>query len=1369
MAMPDTCCSAPIPVECFAPPRVAWPRAWERVPVAPVPGRRRQSKIWKRVGGVPPVPNHEPYIRAMAELETQGLCPRKRERHARHFASWGDAIWDPRADQQLQREEIERDLEEARGTYDANSSCMGHTNVGNTVSVALAEQQTPETLATGFRSRPATFPEENLKWIPKKRDSSRWPITAEEQTPRDVPVPAEPVEVALKMDETQMSRRSTRRASSRLSLSPRKLLRPASPVKDSGTLSSPVKRAASLSPTKVADSPLSAFRVKATPTRVVLEAPEGSVLALSPSKPSRSPATPTAAASSTNANTTAERSSSSEAPSPAPLLFDQPVEDVHAESPHEARRRISLQSARRTERTPSGVARLLALKKGRSSPNRRHSFTSLESIPESVPRERKGRRNTMDIFCVGPDEVRGAERVVEVDMRKSLDIFAQAAEDTVDQTPGAAGGDEQDAKTSEQAPGLNDTSEVPVADCTVVDVTADIGVDAGADNAPPNEAAADASHIQAEADGDQNMGATNLSETPLTFGTVNSSETMFTPADADGLSTIYEESTFIERATPDAPTVAESETSSAANTSPPPSTAEPSSDDSSNAPPSSSNDTVLTDHCPDTPRSTELPEADSPIAGDSASVDGDVAQPAGSAPEARAASHVAESAGAMFSDDWPQTVHNGSPAERTQQTPPVSMGSSDSVGTSTTTAFPNQSQEEAKDDPKQPEAMLTPTVDEDDEVSLLEPYAKDLPSEPVSAPATAPEQAIEGSQASEDTITGKVNGFTPINCKASSPADATLTHLRDDEEDAPLGSDDMDADEVVEEDVVEDDCGDATAAMDEEATVVAPRPENDTLQLHAKQDDSETEMLRNFVTRVTADKNARAAAAAAALAKKCARRSSLLASMTSSTGSPMMRDRTEADRAPLRARSPNSPSPTRKRKLDNFEDEPTKNTTAGAAPSNDTTEVRDDKPRLKRRKRADAGLDSTTETPSPDSPAASQPRRSSRSRIALRPSAPSANSIALSMLPMRLPSMGAMSDDGSFSPAAMAAAAAAAARQRAEDKDLAALTRANTRKNKGGAVPPQMVLARQAEDPTWRMNELKGVYEAKERRANGKVPGQAEGSEEKGSAVDGGEANKSKKAPKSVRWAEELVSYHQPDNDEPPQPSVFRSLASQLLADVTMADDAIDDVGVDEIAEAEPPAPPEPVVEKTARVQPRRTGRAATAATSTSSASAVPSAAPTPSTAPGPPRLRRSTRSSRLPPPTPVKKMHQKAAGATEKAAPTKKSSASAAAKTTTETAPTAAGKGTTSAPSLRSRARKLPKLASASATATSAAGTAAVKSAVTAVASEEATAPSVLVPSRTSGMTTRRTRIAKLGMGVNGTPAPKRRGRAAAAADGGV
>src|SRR5205814_1598792 len=70
------------------------------------------------------------------------------------------------------------------------------------------------------------------------------------------------------------------------------------------------------------------------------------------------------------------------------------------------------------------------------------------------------------------------------------------------------------------------------------------------------------------------------------------------------------------------------------------------------------------------------------------------------------------------------------------------------------------------------------------------------------------------------------------------------------------------------------------------------------------------------------------------------------------------------------------------------------------------------------------------------------PRRSTRTRsarVALKPTAPSANSIALSLIPVRLPGMAGMDD-------AMLESHLAAAKNRSDEKDVTAVTRVNTRK-----------------------------------------------------------------------------------------------------------------------------------------------------------------------------------------------------------------------------------------------------------------------------------------------------------------------------------
>jgi hypothetical protein len=796
---------------------------------------------------------------------------------------------------------------------------------------------------------------------------------------------------------------------------------------------------------------------------------------------------------------------------------------------------------------------------------------------------------------------------------------------------------------------------------------------------------------------------------------------MFIPQDPEGLSTIFEESTYIEDESPE-----EDDVEQTAQTPKPDASApsyvdeeQPSDDELIQEQLADNEPSISKEGLYETSTSGEAtpPRASSPEVGttmDGASVDAievsvDERPAAESMPEPHvSASHVANTASCMASPDSPPFEREVTPTKTSEEIQDVEKTEIESPSST----------------PKRDSTMA-----EVSSRSLTEGSTAPVPGTPNATTAaghmeqaSTPENNVATVATQEES-----SGFTPINGRQTSPTNAPSSRLRDDD-DGPgdhQESDELDADEVLEEELPVDEGDDAAMAMDmdEDMTVEAPRPEYDTLQLHARHDDSETEMLRNFVTRVTADKNAKAAAAAAALVKKIARRSSSLGSITSSTGSPMAKPapQSPASRTPLGVKSPNSPNLSKKRKAESHDDDLAKDAPA-EGPSDQPSET----PRLKRRRMraADPVLETTTATtPSPEPDSDGGPRRSNRARstrVALRPSAPSANSIAFSMIPVRLPGMGAMDE------AAMDAHLASMARQRSEEKGLAAATRANTRKNKGAALPPPAVLARQAEDPAgWRMRELKGVWEAKERR---KGDGDEGGGDDGGEGVEEvGKGGKGKKsggagAAKAVRWAEELVRF------QTEEPSMFRGMARELLADVM-----VDDDGVDEIAEAEPPMPAEPVVEKTARVAARKGGSVSAA----SAASAAPAAA-----APAAPVSTRRTRSSRLPPPTPVKKMRSSEKTGGEKAAPAEKPAAE---KPAVEKP---GAEKPTAAPSLRTRARSLPKRT-------------AVPAAAAPPAAEPTPAPAATKTK--AGMATRRTRVTKLGMSGNGTPGPKRRGRPAA------
>ncbi|KAK4131263.1 hypothetical protein BT67DRAFT_464410, partial [Trichocladium antarcticum] len=928
----------PAAAECFLPPPTVYPRPWQRVAVAPVSGQHRQRRIWKRVGGTVVAPGHGDYVRAVAELARDGQEPRKRARQEKHIPVWGDARWDPKVEH---RRDGKWDLIDARA------------------SVSIADQDPREPAANagdGTKTRPALFPEEALTWVPRKRHNSRWPIEPKKETNTrmvadvqpltEFDVPASPacVDVALRLDDNQMRRRSTRRLSRRVTLipgddSPRKLpMATLSPSKIPAPMLSPVKRPpVTLSPTKVADSPHRSFRVNATPTKVVLESPQGNPPASSPLKPSSSPIIPAQDAVSSPAKTPNRIPPAKTPASPLPLMFDQPMSDAEVESQHEARRRLSLQSARRTERGPGGILRLLALKTGRTSPNRRHSFTSAEMLPEDVRKSSKSRRNTLDAFCVGPDEIRGVapapggsdssaaygctlEGVVEVDMKTSSDMFSQPS------------------KPAEDTSAISPTNDSP-APLDVILSSPTTHHSSGPDELEAGVEAEDASLIQTTTS--LAGGVAEFYEADLTFDSSpeqptfealpnsepeDESDIMYGSYEPEGLSTIYEESSFMETQTEQVG-------------------AEPPLDES--AEPNCSSPSPVRQ-----PSSPALPSGTPQLSGD--------VRPAGETmPEAcglvdASTNHVGAGPDALSASDSPQPGCEASLAHVAQAQShgddEVSFVGFEEPGI---ISVPNNTFSGTFS--LETETMGAPSEDP--------PLDASPPGTPTQESGTKSELPVTP-ELEEAAALQESSGFTPINTRQISPPHAALS-MADDQADAHESeSDDFDEEEVVEEELGADLDDEPTAANNEEFTVTAEdqlRVENDTFQLQALalRDDSETEMLRNFVTRVAADKNAKAAAAAAALANKLARpkrRPGSTGSISSLAGSPIARAELEtpADRKPLGVKSPNSPSPTKKRKLEAVDD----------APAKDKDTDGHDAPRLKRRRKRAA--DPVLETPAAD-------------------------------------------------------------------------------------------------------------------------------------------------------------------------------------------------------------------------------------------------------------------------------------------------------------------------------------------------------------------------------------------------------------------
>ncbi|KAK3391471.1 hypothetical protein B0T20DRAFT_446578 [Sordaria brevicollis] len=420
----------------LAPPHIASPKAWERVPVIAL-RRCGPRQIWKRVGGLVIPPPIDPVF---VELDSRGRGQRKRARTERYVPTFANYNVDERY---YAIHNGTPDLAEARAYLSAAASY-------------LAREAPDPRLVAKILSKRATYPDDRLSYVPRKRHNTRWPLQrlanptrmlAEMQPYIELNVPTEPetVEPAHRIQGPQLMRRSTRRASSRLSLmsleqSPSKM--DFSPIKPPASrILSPVKRSPSKlsSPKKVAESPLRKFRVTATPTKVILKPSRLSLAAQTPIKSTPLKATPIRPSS-------VSESDSEVTPAHllhlSPLLFDQPIPETPSVPEHENRRRISLLSARRSDARPSFITRLLK-EFERDAPERRHSFSlAVEAVAAAT---NSSRRNSVNPSCIGSeDQVAGDDtedaqkqlteqeqvppslsRPLEVDAGTNLDIFGQ--------------------------------------------------------------------------------------------------------------------------------------------------------------------------------------------------------------------------------------------------------------------------------------------------------------------------------------------------------------------------------------------------------------------------------------------------------------------------------------------------------------------------------------------------------------------------------------------------------------------------------------------------------------------------------------------------------------------------------------------------------------------------------------------------------------------------------------------------------------------------------------------------------------------------------------------------------------------------------
>ena len=477
-----------------------------------------------------------------------------------------------------------------------------------------------------------------------------------------------------------------------------------------------------------------------------------------------------------------------------------------------------------------------------------------------------------------------------------------------------------------------------------------------------------------------------------------------------------------------------------------------------------------------------------------------------------------------------------------------------------------------------------------------------------------------------DTPPDRLSGFTPINLNGPNISPSSFSPTTQEFE-----TTNVEGTEVMGSHIVH---GETAIVMDDLADDledgIIPIEEEDTLTDQAVsvfEEDSETEMLRKFVTRVRADKSAKAAEASDALAKRklrAQRHSGSLGSTTSSTGSPMNKAPLPLKRRPLGERDLNSPSPRKRRKPDEGD-----HIFKGKAIFS-SEEISPRPKQKRRRKRLDSELETTLETSvsqleEPEADSASGPRRSTRARttrISTRNAAQNATSSVFSMIPVRLPGQSGMLGDLGIE------ISLGASRQRSEEKELGAVTRVNTRKNKGDSIPAKMMLARQKDDPNPKMLDLLDVFDTENLDAN---------ATEKTGPRDGRVSRKENR----VRWAETLASYQGEETAAIGSSVGDASTNGASVEESPLESDAIPTVTTSEPSE---PAPPK--------------------------------------------QTSKRPRTSKLQPPTPIKKV------------------------TLSE-----------------------PKSAASHAS--------------------HSLKP---MPASARGMATRRTKIASLGMGINGTPAPKRR-----------
>lgn len=293
----------------------------------------------------------------------------------------------------------------------------------------------------------STYDPAHLTWTPRKRHNTRWPINPPTEH-AEMMAPLQPLikfELSSdQIDETKPEQHKVQQEpqqAKKTNTSRRRTLRPSlgtileesaetlrapclTPnAKTNPAYSSPVKQRSAAADrfktaTKVAGSPMGKFTLAATPEAVHMEITNEQGHSRVPS-PAHTEATTTRlsdTAFDSRGRVSVPSPAATDSPACTVPVFDQHADQEQAEPQHESKRRTSLHNARRSDRRSDNMVlkRIKSCMATTKTPNRRHSdITQLTEQPRAP-----NRRHTL-----------------EVDVGRTLDIFAQALPETEAQPP----------------------------------------------------------------------------------------------------------------------------------------------------------------------------------------------------------------------------------------------------------------------------------------------------------------------------------------------------------------------------------------------------------------------------------------------------------------------------------------------------------------------------------------------------------------------------------------------------------------------------------------------------------------------------------------------------------------------------------------------------------------------------------------------------------------------------------------------------------------------------------------------------------------------------------------------------------------------